>query len=100
MPDYSQGKIYKLLNYETDDVYVGCTTQLLCQRLAKHKQNLTDPRKCTTKLYTKMEELGPDKFYIELIENFNCNSKEELNAKEREWIRKIGTLSTYIAVEL
>ena len=38
MPDYKQGKIYTV-RCKTDDtlIYVGCTTQSLCERMAKHK---------------------------------------------------------------
>jgi hypothetical protein len=38
-----------------------------------------------------------DSFYIELYENYNCNSKEELNRREGEVIREIGTLNKVIA---
>ena len=44
-----------------------------------------------------MLEHGFDNFYMELIENHSCDSKEELRAKEGEWIRKIGTLNVGIA---
>jgi hypothetical protein len=38
MPDYKQGKIYTI-RCKTDDplIYVGSTTQSLCERLAKHR---------------------------------------------------------------
>ena len=44
-----------------------------------------------------MKEIGIEHFYIELIEKYECNSKEELLKKEGEWIRKIGTLNCQIA---
>ena len=34
---------------------------------------------------------------IELFENFPCNSKEELNKKEGQIIREIGTINKQIA---
>ena len=43
-----------------------------------------------------MNEIGCDAFYIELIENCPCSSKDELRAKEGEWIRRIGTLNKRI----
>ena len=38
MPIYKQGKIYTV-GCKTDDtlIFVGCTTQSLCERMAKHK---------------------------------------------------------------
>ncbi len=44
-----------------------------------------------------MNEIGLDKFYIELYEIYSCSSKEELNKKEGEIIRLIGTLNMQIA---
>jgi hypothetical protein len=48
-------------------------------------------------LYNKMDELGFDNFYIELFENYKCNSKEELNRREGEIIRNTGNLNHQIA---
>ena len=43
-----------------------------------------------------MNELGSDKFYIELYELYKCNTKEELNKREGEIIREISTLNMRI----
>ena len=43
-----------------------------------------------------MIDVGVDNVYIELIEAFPCNTKEELLSKEGEWVRKIGTLNRNI----
>jgi hypothetical protein len=40
---------------------------------------------------------GIENFGIELIEYCPCTTKEELHAKEGEWIRKIGTLNEVTA---
>ena len=48
MPDYKQGKIYTI-RCKTDDtlIYVGCTTQSLCERMTKHKyQRKINPNIC------------------------------------------------------
>ena len=55
--DYKNGKIYKILNTITDDVYVGSTCQPLSKRMAKHRETI-NTRKGHTLLYTKMKELG------------------------------------------
>ena len=44
-----------------------------------------------------MQELGTDNFYIELIENFPCSTREELRAREGTWIREIATLNKLVA---
>ena len=97
MADYSKGRIYKRLNTITDDVYVGSTCQPLRKRLYEHKAKIGSPRYEKNKLYCKMHELGFDNFYIELIENYPCSTREELRAREGEWIRKIATLNKLIA---
>jgi hypothetical protein len=44
-------------------------------------------------VYSKMNEIGSDRFYIEWYELYSCNSKEELNKREGEFIRQIATLN-------
>ena len=93
--NYQNGKIYKILNNCDDEVYVGSTVERLCSRMAKHRASMSNKPNC--KLYQHMLLHGRDKFYIELIEKYPCSCKEELRAKEGEWIRHIGTLNTQIA---
>ena len=94
MPDYKQGKIYTV-RCKTDDtlIYVGCTTQSLCERMAKHKyDSMKRPNIC---FYQHVDDW--DNWYMELFENFPCNSKEELNKKEGQVIREIGTINKQTA---
>ena len=85
MPDYIKGRIYKIYNDITDDIYIGATTQLLCERMRGHREACKASKKhINNKLYKCFNEHGIQHFYIELLENFNCNSKEELTAKEGE----------------
>ena len=91
MPDYSKGKIYKILNNIDDEVYVGSTIETLGRRMGKHRDAMKKQQQ--TKLYEHMNELGVENFYIELIENFPCNDIYELRAREGYFIREIGTLN-------
>ena len=95
MPDYSKGKIYKILNNIDDEIYVGSTTETLGQRMAKHRHSIK--AKPQYNLYNHMHELGVENFYIELIENYPCNDVYELRAREGHVIRQIGTLNKRIA---
>ena len=71
MPDYSKGKIYKMLNTIGGEIYVGSTTETLGKRTAKHKANMKlNPH---LNLLEHMHKLGAEHFYIELIENFPCS---------------------------
>ena len=89
MVNYQNGKIYAIRSFKTDEIYIGSTTQKLCQRLQKHKAN----KKCYEKGYhnyvTSYKILDYEDVYIELIENVPCNSKEELLKKEGEYIREM-----------
>ena len=78
MPNYQNGKIYKLICDKTDKIYIGSTVCKLNYRLSGHKS-----LDCKSK---KLFELGEVK--IELIENYPCNSKKELETRERYFIKK------------
>ena len=99
MPDYQNGKIYRIFNCVTDDVYIGSTTQLLCNRMKSHR--LTSKYGGdheNSKLIKCTREHGIDNFYIELFEKYPCSSKEELFAREGYWIRnEKPSLNTNIA---
>ena len=85
--DYKNGKIYQVLNHKTNDVYVGSTCQPLSKRMARHRYSLNQTKPHQFKIYQTMRELGVENFYIELIENFPCDTVEELRAREGHYIR-------------
>ena len=91
---YNNGKIYTI-RCRTDNnlIYVGSTIQPLHKRWYTHKSRLIDSDFDHYIIYIKMKELGKDNFYIELYENYKCNSKEELNRREGEIIRNVGNLN-------
>lgn len=80
--DYKNGKIYALRSPHTDQVYIGSTTQPLSKRFYHHKASYK-AWKIEKGLYTysyKILEAGDA--YIELIKDYPCNSKRELNREE------------------
>ena len=95
MIDYQQGKIYTI-RCKTDPnlIYVGSTVAGLHQRWYNHKH---DSSRRNSKINKTMKELGIENFYIELYELYPCNSKNELEKREGEIIRLIGTLNEKIA---
>ena len=48
------------------------------------------------KLYVKLRAHGLDKIYIELIEDYPCETLEQLRQQEGYYIRLMGTLNTRI----
>ena len=93
---YKQGKIYAIRNI-TDDtmIYIGSTIGNLDRRFHNHKSDCK--RGLTCSLYKCIENNDWTLWYIELYENYPCNSKKELNKREGKLIRDIGTLNMNIA---
>ena len=91
MPDYSKGKIYTVRNKKDDKlIYVGSTCKhYLSDRMGKHR---SDCKKNPNTMFYEIVEDWID-WYIELYENYPCNSKDELTKREGEVIREIGTLN-------
>lgn len=84
---YSSAKIYTIRSKKTNMVYVGSTCQPLNKRKGEHV------RKYKLYLYNKYSfttsfdiiKLG--EYYIELVEEFPCENKEQLLKREGEIIR-------------
>jgi len=91
MPDYKNGKIYTIRNKNDDKlIYVGSTCKkYLSDRMGNHRAN--SKKNPNSSFYDLVENWND--WYIELYENFPCESKNELNKREGEVIRDIGTLN-------
>lgn len=87
---YQQAKIYKIVCEHCNEIYVGstCEKYLSC-RLGKHKSGSKKPENCSRRFYSHMNEYGWDKARIILIENFPCNSVNELRAREDLYIQAL-----------
>ena len=93
MKDWSKGKIYKIVNYDTKQVYYGSTIQSLKTRLKNHRGCV---RKCCAINIMK------GNYDIELVENFPCNSRIELFKRESYYIDNhecINVVSPYVSKE-
>ena len=97
MPKYANGKIYALRSFQTDNIYIGSTTQPLTSRLWKHRNNFKSWEKGTFDYITSYEILKFDDCYIELICDFPCETKEQLHKKEGETIREMNCVNKLIA---
>tara|TARA_R110000765_G_C18719488_1_gene584082 strand:- start:45 stop:629 length:585 start_codon:yes stop_codon:yes gene_type:complete len=92
MPDYQNGKIYKLWSPEGDDIYIGSTTETLCRRKAGHKNSFNAGEKLTSKvLFEKYTDVR-----IELIEECPCDKKCKLIAREGHYIRTLECVNKLI----
>jgi len=94
---YQLGKIYTIRHPDTDKFYIGSTCQqYLSARLSGHRRHYNTHKKCSSKIIL---DLGIDDCYIELLENYPCLNKIELEKREGELIRshKDNVVNKYIA---
>ena len=81
--DYSNGKIYKLVNTVDNNFYIGSTKQSLHERLDNHiSTSKSHPHR---KVYKHICNIGWNNVRIELVENHPCNTERELVTRERYW---------------
>ena len=103
MPDYQNGKIYKIeaLNGEENDIYIGSTTKTtLAERMARHRSQYKawkNEKASYTSSFKLFDKYGIENCRIYLIQNFPCNSKDELNAREGHYIKTIKCVNCNIA---
>lgn len=101
MPNYQQGKVYKILSND-ELCYIGSTTlPLLCMRMAEHRngyKRLKSGGKISNiSSYILFDKYGVDNCRIELLEAVSCNSKDELTRREGHYIRLLNCVNKNIA---
>ena len=84
---YENGKIYKIESDQTDKVYIGSTTQPLSHRMRSHRAKYKIYLEGTYHFVTSFDILKFGDAKIFLIENYPCSNKEELEARERHYIK-------------
>jgi hypothetical protein len=72
--NYKNGKIYKICSPNTDKIYIGSTIVPLNTRFREHKKK--------TNKTVSYEIINSGGAYIELIENYPCDNKKELERRE------------------
>jgi hypothetical protein len=87
MNKFLQSKIYTIRSHQTDDIYIGSTTQLLCKRLSNHKNTYKHYLAGKYHNVTSYKIIKYEDCYIELLEAFPCETKEQLHKREGELIR-------------
>lgn len=85
MPNYQDGKIYRIKSNETERVYIGSTCSVLKKRLNDHKSAVKST-KCSSGTVKELIKYADAS--IELIENFPCTTKRELQFREGEIIKE------------
>ena len=99
---YKNGRIYKITDINYTECYIGSTIEKLCTRMAKHRYEYLqykkgNKKKGKTTSYNLFDKYGYENLKIELIENFECNSKEELYKREGFHIQNNECINKNIA---
>ncbi len=88
---YQNGKIYQIVDNAYTKYYIGSTVESLSRRMSHHKtkykQFLNGDYHYIT-AFDLFNEFGFHKCKIELVEQYPCKNKEELDAREGFHIRK------------
>ena len=89
MPDYNNGKIYKIECFETGEVYIGSTCEpTLARRLTKHVDSYGSWKGGKSNKVMSFDIIDRGEYKIMLIENFICNSRDQLRAREGHHIKE------------
>jgi len=82
MVNYQNGKIYVIRSNNTNNVYIGSTTRPLSERMGEHRTRYNCNRGKSS-----AEVLKHGGAYIELIEEYPCDNREQLCKREGEVMR-------------
>lgn len=97
MPNYEYGKIYKISSNQTDEIYIGSTTQSLSMRMAGHRSNYKRYVNNNNSYITSFKILQYEDSKIELIEKYSCKNNKELHNREGYWIKELKSINICIA---
>ena len=86
-PNYNNGKIYKIVDNLSDMLYVGSTCKTLEQRLKAHISDYKSFKSGGKNNITSFKILENNDFKIELIENYPCENKSQLEKREGYFIK-------------
>ena len=96
MINYQDGRIYRLVCDATGKQYIGSTIQSLHKRVWAHRGSY-NKWKTTGKDYcTAYELFESGEVEIFLVEDYPCERKEQLQARERYWIETLECVNKVI----
>jgi hypothetical protein len=102
MPNYKQGKIYKIVAIDgsDDEIYIGSTTKkYLSERMTSHRNGYKQwkaGKRGKVTSHDLFDKYGLDECEIILLESVPCNSKDELLAREKYYIKTLSCVNKYI----
>ena len=98
---YSKGQIYKVCDKAYTKCYIGSTTVSLSRRMVQHrsdyKRYTEGHNRAYWTVYNLFDEFGVENCKIEWIEDYPCNSKKELEAREGHHQKATYCINKFIA---
>ena len=97
MIDYKNGKVYKMVS-PSGLTYIGSTTQSLAERKSHHKSvYVRKPHGNYNKVTSSaLFADSLDGVVIVLLEEFPCDNKEQLFARERHYIESMECVNVHL----
>jgi hypothetical protein len=92
-----QGKIYKIVS--KSGKYIGSTICTLEKRFKEHQQSFKQYSKGQGKYMTSFALLGDADARMELVADYPCNSKADLQLEEARIIRSVECVNKTFAEE-
>jgi hypothetical protein len=94
MVNYQNGKIYKIEDNTNGNVYIGSTCEkTLARRLAGHVGQYKLYLKGKCYYVSSFDIIKNNDYKIVLIEKYQCESKDELFARERHYTNLMGCVN-------
>ena len=97
---YMNTKIYKIVDNAYTECYIGSTIQGLSTRMALHRRDYKQYKVGNASYvssYALFEKYGVDNCKIELLEDYPCESKDQLNKREGHHIKLEECINKYVA---
>jgi hypothetical protein len=85
---YHKSKIYTIRSYQTDKYYIGSTCDALHKRLYGHRRDYKSYLNDKHQFVSSFDIIKYEDSYIELLEDYKCENRNELTKREGELIRK------------
>ena len=96
--DYSKGKVYKIVDYTNNNQYIGSTCEpILARRLAGHVGKYRSYLNGKGNNVTSFEIIKNGNYNIVLIEEYPCETKDQLLAREGHYIETMDCINKYKA---
>jgi len=102
--NYKIGRVYKIINRLTTDIYIGSTFSTLNERWREHKNKfnywLNNKTKNKCSIFDNFKKYGIHNHKIILIKEYLCYKEDikdykHLRSKEQLWINKMNCINKY-----